>query len=151
MVYRLIASFDQQFPMDHVPDYEPPRELSIAGIAESEGREVMEVAYDEMLKNDEGDWNVFIENIGVGTIYGYRLQGPLNNDSLIIADPYSKAAITQNSWRHIAKTLVIDENLTIGCGSDSIQILELQRQGKKNQTTKEFLLGSKINKGTILI
>ena len=47
--------------------------------------------------------------------------------------------------------LVIDENLTIGCGSDSIQILELQRQGKKNQTTKEFLLGSKINKGTILI
>ena len=46
---------------------------------------------------------------------------------------------------------VIDENLTIGCGSDSIQILELQRQGKKNQTTKEFLLGSKINKGTILI
>ena len=52
MVYRLIASFDQQFPMDHVPDYEPPRELSIAGIAESEGKDVMEVAYDEMLKND---------------------------------------------------------------------------------------------------
>ncbi len=47
--------------------------------------------------------------------------------------------------------LVIDENLTIGCGSDYIQILELQRQGKKKQTTKEFLLGSKINKGTTLI
>tara|TARA_B100000029_G_scaffold256188_1_gene252953 strand:- start:546 stop:1466 length:921 start_codon:yes stop_codon:yes gene_type:complete len=46
---------------------------------------------------------------------------------------------------------VIDESLTIGCGSDSIQILELQRQGKKKQTTKEFLLGSKINKGTTLI
>ena len=46
---------------------------------------------------------------------------------------------------------VLDENLTIGCRSGSIQILELQRQGKKKQTTKEFLLGSAINKGTILI
>ena len=46
---------------------------------------------------------------------------------------------------------VIDENLTIGCDSDSIQILELQRQGKNKQNAKDFLLGSKINKGTILI
>jgi len=46
---------------------------------------------------------------------------------------------------------VIDESLTIGCDSDSIQILELQRQGKNKQNTKDFLLGSKINKGTILI
>jgi len=46
---------------------------------------------------------------------------------------------------------VLDENLTIGCGSGSIQILELQRQGKNKQTTKEFLLGKKISKGTILV
>ena len=46
---------------------------------------------------------------------------------------------------------VLDENLTIGCGSNSIQILELQRQGKSKQTTKEFLLGKKISKGSIII
>jgi len=46
---------------------------------------------------------------------------------------------------------VLNENLTIGCGSKSIQILELQRQGKNRQTTKEFLLGKKISKGMILI
>ena len=46
---------------------------------------------------------------------------------------------------------VLDENLTIGCGSNSIQILELQRQGKNKQTTKEFLLGKKISKGSIII
>ena len=46
---------------------------------------------------------------------------------------------------------VLDENLTIGCGSNSIQILELQRQGKNRQTTKEFLLGKKISKGEILV
>ena len=46
---------------------------------------------------------------------------------------------------------VLDDNLTIGCGSEAIQILELQRQGKNKQTTKEFLLGKKINKGIILV
>ena len=46
---------------------------------------------------------------------------------------------------------VLDENLTVACKSGSIQILQLQRQGKSIQTTKEFLLGKKINKGTILI
>ena len=46
---------------------------------------------------------------------------------------------------------VLDDNLTIGCGSEAIQILELQRQGKNKQTTKEFLLGKKINKGMILV
>ena len=46
--------------------------------------------------------------------------------------------------------VLLDENLTIACKSNSIQILELQRQGKNKQTTKEFLLGKKINKGVIL-
>ena len=46
---------------------------------------------------------------------------------------------------------VIDENLTIGCDSDSIQILELQRQGKNKQNAKDFLLGNKISRGTTLI
>ena len=44
---------------------------------------------------------------------------------------------------------VLDENLTVGCKSDSIQILELQRQGKNKQTAKKFLLGKKIIKGSI--
>ena len=44
---------------------------------------------------------------------------------------------------------VLDENLTIACKSDSIKILELQRQGKNKQTAKEFLLGKKIIKGSI--
>jgi len=46
---------------------------------------------------------------------------------------------------------VLDENLTVGCGSNSIKILELQRQGKNRQTTKEFLLGKKISKGAVLV
>jgi len=46
---------------------------------------------------------------------------------------------------------VIDDNLTIACKSNSIQVLELQKEGKNKQTTKEFLLGNKVNKGDILI
>ena len=46
---------------------------------------------------------------------------------------------------------VLDDNLTIGCESGAIQILELQRQGKNKQTVKEFLLGKKIKKGAILV
>ena len=66
-------------------------------------------AYD-MIKDEFGNWELFLKDLGAGTIYGYRLEGPLNNDSLIIADPYSKAAITQNTWRHVAKTLVVNES-----------------------------------------
>ncbi len=44
----------------------------------------------------------------------------------------------------------LDDNLTVACKSNSIEILELQRQGKNKQTAKEFLLGKKINDGSIL-
>lgn len=46
--------------------------------------------------------------------------------------------------------LVLDDRLTIGCGINSLEILDLQRQGKKPQKKIEFLLGSKIKKGIIL-
>ena len=45
---------------------------------------------------------------------------------------------------------VLDENLTIGCKTNSIQILEIQRQGKNIQIAKDFLLVKKISKGSIL-
>ena len=45
---------------------------------------------------------------------------------------------------------VLDENLTIACKSDSVQILEIQREGKNRQSAKDFLLGKKISKNSIL-
>jgi methionyl-tRNA formyltransferase len=46
---------------------------------------------------------------------------------------------------------VLDDNLTVACGTKSIKIQEIQRQGKSKQKTKEFLLGSKIKKSLALI
>ena len=45
---------------------------------------------------------------------------------------------------------VVDDKLNIACGSHSIKIHEIQRQGKKKQNVPEFLLGSKIKKNSIL-
>lgn len=63
-----------------------------------------------MNKTEEGVWHQRIENTGYGTLYGYRLEGeyPGNNPSVIVADPYSKAAVTQNTYSHVAKSLVIN-------------------------------------------
>ena len=52
MVTKLISTFEEQFPMDEIPNYEPPKEESIAGIAEAEGRDVFDVVYEEMLRNE---------------------------------------------------------------------------------------------------
>ena len=46
---------------------------------------------------------------------------------------------------------LINENLAIACKTGSIQVLEIQRQGKNKQVIKDFLLGKKIKKGSILI
>ncbi len=46
---------------------------------------------------------------------------------------------------------VISDKLEIACGNNqSIKILEIQRQGKKPQKINEFILGSKIKKGSII-
>ena len=43
---------------------------------------------------------------------------------------------------------IITEDFEICCGEGSIKVSSIQREGKKVQKIKEFLLGSKINKGT---
>ena len=45
---------------------------------------------------------------------------------------------------------VLNDNLTIACGKNALQILELQRPGKKAMNTREFLNGNKIVLGTVL-
>ena len=45
---------------------------------------------------------------------------------------------------------VLNENLEIACGNNSLKILEIQREGKKAQKINEFILGTKIEKGSNL-
>ena len=46
--------------------------------------------------------------------------------------------------------IVLGENLEIGCKEKSLKIIEIQREGKKAQKIGEFLLGSRILKGSNL-
>ena len=45
---------------------------------------------------------------------------------------------------------VLSDHLEISCGDKSIKIKEIQRQGKKSQSIGEFVLGTKIKKGSFL-
>ncbi len=45
---------------------------------------------------------------------------------------------------------ILDENFTIGCAKNAIQILRLQKEGKNPTNISEFLAGNKIQKGTQL-
>ena len=46
--------------------------------------------------------------------------------------------------------VVLDDNLKIGCKNKSINIISIQREGKKIQKVGEFILGTKIKKGSNL-
>lgn len=46
---------------------------------------------------------------------------------------------------------VLDDQLTIACGEGAIRILELQRAGKQPMTAGEFLRGSTLRAGTIVL
>ena len=47
---------------------------------------------------------------------------------------------------------VISNQLEVACkNNQSIKILEIQRQGRRPQKISEFMLGSKIKKGTNLL
>ena len=46
---------------------------------------------------------------------------------------------------------VISDNLEVACGKNqTIKILEIQRQGKNPQKISEFMLGSRIKKGSMI-
>ena len=47
---------------------------------------------------------------------------------------------------------VVSDNLEVACGNNqTVKILEIQRQGKNPQKINEFMLGSKIKKGSMIL
>ena len=47
--------------------------------------------------------------------------------------------------------VVLNEDLTIACSTNAIQVLELQKEGKKKTSVQEFLRGNKLKTGITLI
>jgi|TARA_B100000767_G_C19703031_1_gene509273 methionyl-tRNA formyltransferase len=108
-----------------------------------------EATYAYKIEKSEGQikWNETAESI-IGKINGlYKNPGAF---FIYRGERYKilKAELTANKGE-IAE--VLDNYLEICCGNKkSIKILEIQRQGKRPQSTSEFMLGSQIKKGSNL-
>ena len=66
-----------------------------------------------MTKDTDGVWEVQISEERKNIYYGYRITGAddgisMCDPSIVVADPYSRAVVTKNNYRHPAKTLLLD-------------------------------------------
>ena len=105
--------------------------------------------YANKIKKEEGriDWNDQAEKI-IGKINGlYPVPGAwFYFDG--VRYKILKASVSKNS---ATPGTVIDDDIEVSCGTNSIKILEIQREGKKIQNIKDFILGTKIKQGVNLI
>ena len=104
--------------------------------------------YANKIEKSEGkiNWNDSAENI-IGKINGlYPSPGAwfiYNNERYKVL----KAEVSNGSGN---AGIVLDDYLEICCNDKSIKIIEIQRQGKRPQNINEFMLGSRIKKGSNL-
>ena len=116
------------------------------GNVEFKDQDHSKATYAKKIQKIEGkiDWNENAEKI-IGKINGLY--------------PYPGAFFSFNGERYkILKAKkssatgkpgeIISENFEICCGEGSIKVLSIQREGKRVQQINEFLLGTKIKKGT---
>jgi pullulanase/glycogen debranching enzyme len=66
-----------------------------------------------MKRDKDGVWEYSLPGKLYGKYYGYRVSGPTGqgemfNPSLLLADPYSKAVATKNTFHEEARTLILD-------------------------------------------
>ncbi|MCS6989583.1 MAG: alpha-amylase family glycosyl hydrolase [Chloroherpetonaceae bacterium] len=82
--------------------------LALFDKAEDEtGKEIL------MKRDADGVWEHVEQGELYGKFYGYKVNGALGkgemwNPNVVVADPYSKAVATKNTYRHEAKTLILD-------------------------------------------
>ena len=94
-----------------------------------------ELGYEYTMNEDTNDgvWEYVATGQLYGKFYGYKVTGPAGkgemfDSSIVIGDPYSRAVATFNSYRHPAKTLIVDtrydwENDTSRAPSDHSKLI----------------------------
>ena len=105
--------------------------------------------YANKIKKEEGriDWNDQAEKI-IGKINGLY---PVPGAWFYFDGARYKILKASVSKKSATPGTVIDDDIEVSCGTNSIKILEIQREGKKIQNIKDFILGTKIKKGVNLI
>jgi len=102
--------------------------------------------YAKKIQKFEGkiDWNENADKI-IGKINGLY---PYPGAFFIFNGERYKILKAEKSHSNGKPGNIISEDFEICCGEGSIKVLSIQREGKKTQQIKEFMLGSQINKGT---
>ena len=102
--------------------------------------------YAKKIQKLEGkiDWNEKADKI-IGKINGLY---PYPGAFFTFNGERYKILKAEKSYTNGVAGNIISEDFEICCGVGSIKVLIIQREGKKAQQIKEFLLGSQIKKGT---
>ena len=102
--------------------------------------------YAKKIKKSEGkiDWNEKADQI-IGKINGLY---PYPGAFFMFNGERYKILKAEKSYTNGIAGNIISEDFEICCGEGSVKVLTIQREGKKVQQIKEFLLGSLIKKGT---
>ena len=105
--------------------------------------------YAKKIEKVEGliDWKESSENI-IGKINGLY---PYPGGYFLFKGERYKILKAEKSFSKENPGKVLTNDLEIGCGNNSIKIIEIQREGKKSQKINEFLPGSQIKKGISLL
>lgn len=66
-----------------------------------------------MKKDADGVWEFAVPGKNFGLYYGYKIDGKndrfsMFNPDIVVADPYSRAVVSQNTFLHPAKSIIID-------------------------------------------
>lgn len=69
----------------------------------------------DMALAEDGVWEHVLEGTHWGKYYGYRVAGPehpteIFRPEVVLADPYSRAVCTKNTFRHEAKSFILKTN-----------------------------------------
>tara|TARA_Y100000590_G_scaffold444462_1_gene575236 strand:- start:1026 stop:1955 length:930 start_codon:yes stop_codon:yes gene_type:complete len=109
----------------------------------------LKATYAKKIIKSEGliDWNDTAENI-IGKVNGLY---PYPGGYFLFKGERYKILKAEKNFSKENPGKVLTNDLEISCGTNSIKILEIQREGKKPQKINEFLPGSQIQKGTKLL
>ena len=107
-----------------------------------------DATYANKIEKSEGkiDWNNSAKSI-IGKINGLY---PSPGAWFLYNGERYKVLKAEISNRTGSSGVVLDDYLEICCNDKSVKILEIQRQGKRPQNINEFMLGSRIKKGSNL-
>ncbi len=119
------------------------------GNVEFKDQDHSKATYAKKIQKIEGkiDWNESADKI-IGKINGLY---PYPGAFFLFSGERYKILKAEKSYSKESPGKVLTNDFEISCGTNSIKVLEIQREGKKTQKINEFLLGSQIQKGSRLL